>query len=198
MGIFEKRCKIKDVMDARNIIEKIGGVCRGYYSSTDFIISPENVARDTRDTRDIRENVCQEKRTIILRVWRVNNRQTKRYKLTEKIPEWFDDIKRDKVIIKEEFDTIEDSIDFIISHYGDFHEEFEYSRDGWEYSLDESSIFIEKIEKLGPSIEIESDNKEDIENLLKSFDVTECFSEPTSEIMRKLFDISDVKLCSKR
>ena len=33
---------------------------------------------------------------------------------------------------------------------------------------DNSSIFIENIEKLGPTIEIEADNKRDLENLLKT------------------------------
>lgn len=177
MEIFEKRCKIKDITDARNVAEKIGGVYRGYYSFTDFIINPENVNK---------ENVNKEKATIMLRVWRINNRQAKKYRLTEKIPEWSGNIKTDKTVLKEEFNTIEDTIDFMIDHYGNFHEEFEYSRDGWEYLLDKNGIFIENIEKLGPTIEIESDNKDDLENLLKSFDATECFSESTPEIMRKL------------
>lgn len=52
--------------------------------------------------------------------------------------------------------------------------------------MDKSKIFIENIEKLGPSIEIEDDNKSDLENLFRFFEVSEYFYESTQEIMRKL------------
>ena len=72
-------------------------------------------------------------------------------------------------------------------HYGNWLEEdYEYSREGWEYSLGKNGIFIEYIEKLGPTIEIEADNKSDLEDLFKLFEVRERFSESTPEIMRKL------------
>ena len=39
------------------------------------------------------------------------------------------------------------------------------------------------------AIEIEAENKSDLENLFKFFEVSECFSESTPEIMRKLQNI---------
>ncbi len=39
---------------------------------------------------------------------------------------------------------------------------------------------------LGPVIEIEADNKSDLENLFKLFEVSERFSESVPELMRKL------------
>lgn len=169
MKIFEARGKIDNIKDARDTAEKIGAVYKGFYSCTDFIFETKNVGEILR-----------------LRVFKINNRQTKNHILTHKIPEWSGNIKTDKIILQNKFDTIREAINFMIDHYGDFKEDYEYSRDGWEYSHNKNDIFIENIEKLGPTIEIEAENKDDLENLLKSFDISEIFSESTPEIMRKL------------
>ena len=173
MKIFETRCKIKDINDARNVAEKIGGIFKGHYSTTDIIFKVEKIDS--------------EKEIIVLRHFKINNRKTKNFILTHKMPEWMDKIKTDRTILKEKFDTMEEALNFMKDHYGsDLKDGYEYSREGWEYHLDMSRIFIENIEKLGPTIEIEAENKRDLENLLKSFKTIECFSESTSEIMRKL------------
>lgn len=169
MNIFETRGKINNIKDARDTAEKIGAVFKGFYSCTDFIFQTKNIEEILR-----------------LRVFKINNRKAKNYILTHKIAEWSDKIKTDKIILKRKFDTIKETTNFMIGHYGDFKEDCEYPRDGWEYSLNKNSIFIENIEKLGPTIEIEVENKDDLENLLKFFDISELFSESTPEIMRKL------------
>ena len=176
MEFFETRCKIKDIRGAKNIAEKIGGIFKGYYSNTDIIFKTEKADS--------------EKGVIVLRIFKINNRQTKNFILTHKIAEWMDTIKTDRIILKEKFDTMEDALSFMKDHYGDgIKEDYKYSREGWEYHLDKNRIFIENIEKLGSTIEIEADNKIDLENLLKSFETIECFSESTSEIIKKLQNI---------
>lgn len=169
MKTFETRGKIKDIKEARDTAEKIGGVFKGFYSCTDFIFETKNVEEILR-----------------LRVFKINNRNTENCILIHKTTEWSDKVKTDKIILQNKFDAIKEAINFMIDRYGDFKEDYEYSRDGWEYSLNKNSIFIENIEKLGPTIEIESDNKNDLENLFKFFDVIELFSVSTSEIMRRL------------
>ncbi len=170
MKIFETRGKIKDIKDARDTVEKIGATYKGFYSCTDFIFKTKNIG-------DI----------IRLRVFKINNRQSKDYIFIHKTAEWFDKIKTDKIIIKREFDTMEETLDFMINHYGYvLVNDYEYSRIGWEYSYNGNSIFIENIDMLGPTLEIESDNKNDIENLFKFFNVSELFTESVAEIMRKL------------
>lgn len=172
MKIFEVRCRIKHIDDARNVVEKIDGIYQGHYHNTDIIFKSKN--------SDIEG-------TIVLRLFQINNRRTKNVILTHKIAEWTDDIKTDKIILKQSFDTIKDALSFMIDHYEDsLKDDYQYSREGWEYHIDNIKIYIENIEKLGPTIEIEAENKDDIKNLLKHFNVTECFYEPTSEIMRKL------------
>lgn len=171
--IFEKRCKIKDIDDARKVAELIGGIYKGHYSNTDIIFKSKKADP--------------EKGVIVLRMFKINNRQAKNFILTHKIAEWEDKIKTDRIVLKKEFDTMEEATNFIVDHYGVWIEQdYTYPREGWEYHLDKSRIFIENIEKLGPTIEIESENKTDLESLFKLFETTECFSEPVSEVIRKL------------
>lgn len=173
MGIFEARGKIKDIEDARNTAEKIGGIFKGYYHNVDVIFKPKKVDP--------------EKGVVALRIFDINNRETESYIITHKIAEWSGKIKTDKIILKNRFDTMAEVLDFMIDHYGnDLKDHYQYSREGWEYHLEKGDIFIENIEGLGPTIEIEADNTDDLENLFKLFDVTERFSESTPEIMRKL------------
>lgn len=175
MKILEARGKIKDIKEARNVAEKIGGIFKGYYSAADIIFK----AKETDPEKG--------KGVIDLRIFKINNRQTKNYIFTHKIAEWSDKTKTDKIIIKGKFDTMEEVLDFMIDHYGDvLKEDYKYSREGWEYHLEKGDIFIECIETLGPTMEIEADNKSDLENLFKFFDISERFSESTPEIMRKL------------
>lgn len=173
LQILEARGKIKDINSARKTAEKIGGIFKGFYSNTDIIFKSKDAGS--------------EKGVITLRRFKINSRQTENYIFTHKIAEWSDKIKTDKIILKGRFNTIGEVFDFMSDHYGDWLEEdCEYSRDGWEYSLDKNGIFIECIEKLGPTLEIEAENKDDLENLFKLFEVSERFSESTPEVMRKL------------
>jgi hypothetical protein len=172
MRVLEARGKIKDVDKAIDTTKKIGGVFKGYYRATDIIFKSKKE---------------DEKGVIDLRIFELNSRQTKNYKFIHKIAEWSDKIKKDKVILKGEFDTMGDFLNFIADHYGDnLVEHYKYFREGWEYHLEKGDIFIEYIEKLGPTMEIEADNKSDLEDLFKLFEIEERFSESTPEIMRKL------------
>ncbi len=178
MKIFETRGKIKDIKDARDAVEKIGGISKGYYCATDIIFKPKKIKSEKEGS---------DKGIIDLRVFKINNRQTKNYAFVHKIAEWHDNIKTDKVIVNGRFDTIREVLSFMNDNYGEeLKMDFGYSREGWEYREAENNIFIERIEKLGPTVEIEAENKGDIERLSKIFGVIEYFREPVPEIMRKL------------
>jgi len=171
MRTIESRGKIKDIKDAKNVAKNVGCEFKGYYSARDMIFKSKKAERGIID----------------LRAFSMNNRQSKNYILTQKIAEWSGKTKKDKIVLKDSFDTMGEALAFMIVHYGeDLKEDYRYSREGWEYGLEKGDIFIEVIEKLGPTIEIEADNKSDLEDLFKLFEVTERFSESTPEIMRKL------------
>ncbi len=174
MRNIEARGKIKDIKDARKVAKKIGGQFKGPYYATDIIFKSKKAEY--------------EKGVIDLREFKINNRKTKNFILTHKIAEWSDNTKTDKFLLKDKFESMGEALAFMIVHYGeDLKEYYRYSREGWEYHLKKGDIFIEYIEILGPTIEIEADNKSDLEDLFKLFEVTERFSETTPEIMRKLF-----------
>jgi hypothetical protein len=172
MRTLEARGKIRDIDEAIDTAKKIGGVFKGSYRATDIIFKSKKE---------------DEKGVIDLRVFELNNRQTKNYKFIHKIAEWSDKTKKDRIILKSEFYTMGDALNFIIDHYdNNLVEHYKYSREGWEYHLEKGDIFIEYIEKFGSTMEIEADNKSDLEELFKLFEVEERFSESTPEIMRKL------------
>lgn len=172
MRILEARGKIRDIDEATDTAKKMSGVFKGSYRFTDIIFKSKKE---------------DEKGIINLRIFDLNSRETKNYSFIHKIAEWSDKIKKDKIILQGKFDTIGEVADFIADHYGDnLIEHYKYSREGWEYHLEKGDIFIESIEKLGPTMEIEADNKSDLEDLFKLFEVEERFSESTPEIMRKL------------
>lgn len=173
MRNIEARGKIKDIKGARDTAEKIGAIFKGYYHAIDIILKPKNEEP--------------EKGIIDLRIFDINNRATKSYIVTQKIAIWSDKTKKDKVVVKKYFDTLGEMTNFIIERYGYiFNDRCEYSREGWEYHMEKGDIFIEYIERLGPTIEIEADNKENLEELFQLFDISERFSESTPEIMRRL------------
>lgn len=62
----------------------------------------------------------------------------------------------------------------------------EYSRIGFEYKLDNLKIFVEEIDCLGLSIEIESSDEKEIDDLLDKIDVVEIFEKSVSELIRDI------------
>ena len=151
--MIESRVRIKDIRDAKRAVEKLGGVFNGHYSYTDIVFKPGF------EKGDIGKDV------IRLRVLKINNRRTKNFILTHKIAEWTDKTKTDRIILREEFANIKEARDFMKVHYGsELKESYKYSREGWEYHLDRSKVFIETIEKIGPTIEVEAESRRELIN----------------------------------
>lgn len=178
MRNLEIRGKIKDVdslNDIKKRIEKLGGICKGHYSRTDIIF---------RDEREYGEGT----KSLIL--YTENNRDSRSYSFIHKVSKWSGKYKKDRTILKKEFDGIKDAFNFINDEYGDRLESYyRYSREGWEYSLNNCDIFIEAIEILGPMIEIESDRVLDIERIIESLDIYDI--EKVSWIKRSVSEIME-------
>lgn len=179
MRVLEARGKIKDLKIARDTAEKIGGIFKGHYRAKDIIFKSKKE---------------DEKGTICLRMYGLNNRQGKDYIFIHKVAKWSGNTKKDEVILRGEFDKMEEVANFIMVHYGEsLMENYEYSRHGWEYQLEKGDIFVEYIDTLGPTMEIEADTESDLESLFGLFEVDKRFSESTSEIMRKLLMVSKIE-----
>jgi len=77
------------------------------------------------------------------------------------------DAKTDIIKRKEFFETYEEAFATVGNEW---QKKVEFSREGWGYELGGVKIYIEDLEKLGPSVEIEFEEQS---GLLKEFDVTE-------------------------
>jgi hypothetical protein len=62
----------------------------------------------------------------------------------------------------------------------------EFSRVGYEYKFDDMKIFIEEIDDLGISVEIEGDDENKIDGLLDKMDVVEVFDKTVPEMIKEL------------
>ncbi|MBU4337938.1 hypothetical protein KKB43_06505 [Patescibacteria group bacterium] len=173
--MIEARGIIENIEKTKAKIEKIGGVYDSCYFYTDIVFIP------------ISGEVDLNKEFIRVRVLKVNNWQTKNVVLVHKTAEWKGEAKIGNFILKKEFDTAEEAFDFIKEYYkGKLKEIFRYFRDGWQYSLGKNRIFVEDIEKLGPTIETEAENENELSGIFKKLEITERVSDSVPEMMRKI------------
>lgn len=173
--MLEARGKIKNIEEIKKKIEKIGGVYDSYYSYTDIIFIP--VSREANLNKEF----------IRVRILKVNNWQTKNVVLVHKTAEWKGKAKIDNFILKKEFDKLEDAFEFIEEYYkGKLKENFRYFREGWQYQLGNNRIFIEDIEKFGPTIEIEVENEKEIDSIFEKLGIAEKVYDSVPETMRKI------------
>ncbi len=172
--MIEARGIIKNVDETKKKIEKIGSVYDSYYSYTDIIFIP------------ISGEVDLNKEFVRVRVLKVNNWQTKNVILVHKKAEWNGTSKIDNFILKKEFNTVEEAVNFIKEYYKNkLKESFRYSREGWEYHFGKNRIFVEDIEKLGSTIEVEAENENELSCIFKKLEITERVSDSVPEMMRK-------------
>ena len=66
-----------------------------------------------------------------------------------------------------------------------FEEAFSYARTGWQYTWKDYRIFVEDIEHLGASIEIEATAVEKLQTILQTLPVREVYHDSMAELMRK-------------
>lgn len=175
--MLESRGKIQDIEKAKEKSKALGGIFGGHYSFIDIIFISKSGEMDLN------------REFIRLRVLKVNNRQSKNIILVHKMTKWNGATKVDSLILKEEFDRIEEAFDFIKLHFKDkLKDDFRYSREGWEYNLGRNKIFIEDVEKLGATVEIEAENERELDDLFKKLEITEKFSDSMPEVMRKVLN----------
>ena len=89
--------------------------------------------------------------------------------------------------MKEEFDSLESAFEWVAVYFQrKLTRWFEFHREGWEYAFDRSKIFVESIESLRPTIEIEAESEAAVKRLFERLGIEEVLSDPVPELMRKL------------
>lgn len=113
-----------------------------------------------------------------LRIYEKNEWLTKDVILARKQTEFNEAGKTSNIVFKKEFDKEEEAKKYFRENFKEFKEKFRYSWKGWQYEAGKNQLFIEDIEGFDPSIEILSENKKDLTNLLSEVGAGKIFEDP--------------------
>lgn len=173
--MIEGRAIISGIEDTRKKVEQLGATFKGEYIFKDVIFIPK------KDDFNLSDDFLR------MRVYSKTNWPTKNVVLVRKQTEFKSTGKIDKIILKKEFDTENEALNFVEeSLSSEFIMGFEFSRTGWQYQLENHRIFIENVEDFKPSIEIEAETEEELKSLFDKFDIIEIINESMPEIMRRI------------
>jgi adenylate cyclase class IV len=169
--MIEKRAKIDNIDKAKKYLKFWGAEYKGSYNFNDIIYNPEEEKIDLKE------------RYARLRIYKKNNWDTE-YKasLVKKEIEIEKGQKKKKTILKKGFKSLKEAYNYIDKNLK-YKKLFEYKRKGWEYELGSNKIFLENIEQLGPTVEIESEYEDEIKKLFEVLDVKEEYGDSVPEIM---------------
>lgn len=158
------------------IIEKLNLIKKSEFAFYDLIYQNKNGTNITEDT-------------LKVRVYQKNEWKTKNVLLIRKTAPMINGAKEDQVLLKKEFDIEKEAIDFINTHFAnEYVYKFKLEKSGTEYGNENLRVWIEEIKDIGTSIEIGSENLEEIENAIQLFDVKERLEESVPEYLyNKLF-----------
>lgn len=152
------------IVNKQNIdtaIEKLNLIKKSEFAFYDLIYQNKNGTNITKDT-------------LKVRVYQKNEWKTKDVLLIRKTAPIINGSKEDKVLLRKEFDTEKEAIDFINANFDNEYEyKFKLEKNGLEYSNDDLRVWVEEIKDIGISIEIGSENQEKIENAIQLFDIKE-------------------------
>jgi adenylate cyclase class IV len=168
MAKIEVRGYIDDIEKVRNRLEDINAIYKGEYDFKDLIFTlgekPLNEVNDYLRLRQIIKSARQDS-----------------------------GIKFDKKLKTSEGQEIEEvsklykrrdnAIRYIRLNFKDYRKILEYSRKGWEYFHGRCNIFVEDIENLGPSLEIEAWSPEEVEGYFKVLEIEERYSKSVADLV---------------
>lgn len=167
---------VRNIKETKRKVEQLGGKFKNYYSFKDIIFVPKIGRIDLN------------KKFIRLRVYKVNNWPTKDVILVRKIIQWKAKSKFEDFVLKKEFTTTKEALNFIKAHFKNkLKRSFEYFREGWEYHLGKKRIFIENIKDFKPTVEIEASDERELKNIFQKLGVIERLTDSVPKIMNTLF-----------
>ena len=168
----EIRVIIPSVNEYQHRVRALGATFIGTYACTDTIF-----------TLKIYSNLNQE--LIRIRTYTENNWPTKNVIVTHKKTE-DGATKPHNIILKKEFEDLETATRFLHTYYRSPEKQVEYSRKGWEYHLNTTKIYIENVELLGPTAELEDHHHEHLEHLLQQLGNPERVTGSLPNLIKKI------------
>jgi adenylate cyclase class IV len=175
--LIEKRGMIKhNIEEATGKLEAIGALFRGHYFFDDIIFLPKFGKTDLA------------KEVLRLRILQIKNWETKDVLLDHKMYEGKGDDRMAKIVLHQEFDNQAEAFDFIKGYQnGRFQQAFDFFREGWEYHLGDSRIFLEQVEYLGPTVEILTDDEEHLHKIVHELGIGRILTDPLPKILSKKY-----------
>lgn len=152
----EIRAYIQDIASVKNRLIHLGATFKSEYAFTDYIYQPKEA------------NWNLNKEFIRLRVYEKTNWDQKKCVLVHKMKKTQG--VTGKILIHKEFDLISQAQQELKDNYSFI---FSFYRKGWQYSLNDSQIFVEDIENLNATIEIVASDKEKIDDLFSKLSITD-------------------------
>lgn len=122
--------------------------------------------------------------TLKIRVYQINQWNNKNVLVIRKVAPLINGTKEDKVLLREEFDTVEEAQKYVDDNYLDEYKfAFKLQKSGKQYGNEIIDLWDEDILDLGKSIELGSEDESLIEEVFNSFDIKERLTESLPEYM---------------
>lgn len=126
--------------------------------------------------------------TLKIRVYQKNERNNKSVLVIQKTAPIINGVKEDKVLLREEFDTEKEAIDFVDKNLSNNYEyKFKLEKTGIEYGNENLRLWIENIKDIGTSIELGSTVQKTLEEAISLFKIKERLNESVPEYLYKLY-----------
>ena len=175
--MLEARAFVKEIESVRKILIEKQAIFKGEYRCRDIVFYPTDPNKGLEDEllrlRINEKNIWNEKDVIVA------------IKKTEKR-----DIGKNSVILaRTEFDHEVDARKYIDKNFSDdFKLDFEFTRTGWQYDLEDNQVDLERVENIPDcyTIEIKSKTDDELKKLVKMFSLPEPIKGPTVVAMKKL------------
>ena len=156
-----------------NVINKYNMKFKSDYGFYDLIYVNKNGTSITDDT-------------LKIRVYQNNHWNNKDVLVIRKVAKQTNGSKEDKVLLREEFDTVEAAKKYVnVNLLSEYDYAFKLQKTGLQYGNDKVDLWKEKVEGIGLSVEIGSNDDELIEKIYVDLDVKERLAVSLPEYMYK-------------
>ncbi|MFH1510485.1 MAG: hypothetical protein ABIF10_02240 [Candidatus Woesearchaeota archaeon] len=143
--MLEARALVDNLERVKKKVMGLGGVSKGCYACKNFIFKSWTGPVYLR-----------------LRVYSKNNWPSRQVIVTHKKAVALGFGKKDVILLRQEFDDLDQGFAFISNKFPGFQKILEFAVCGEEFSLGSSRFFVENVEFVGPSVEIEVNTEDEL------------------------------------
>ena len=122
--------------------------------------------------------------TLKIRVYQINHWNSKNVLVIRKVAPLINGSKEDKVLLREDFDTVEEAKEYVNDNLlNEYEFAFKLQKSGNQYGNDDLDLWKEDVINLGISVEIGSEDETLLEEAFNSLDIKERLNVSLPEYM---------------